>query len=173
MNYNYPIDGGPDSLLSTPVVKAPEDPNFSNEPLEVAVVIWTDVSPPFSLSLRFDDDLLTKRLSLSLSDKRRRSLALFDPFPLVFDATAVVVPTWGMLTGMSVEEVTWGNNWCVCAALVCPALIWTGAWFLIMLCKNEWWSVETFPEGMFAAWKFTCDDGKTGDGIGIVLACAE
>ena len=58
------------------------------------------------MSLRFDDDLLTKRLSLSLSDKRRRSLALFDPFPLVFDVADVVVPTWGMLTGMSVEEVT-------------------------------------------------------------------
>ena len=39
-NYdNYPIDGGPDSPLSTPVVKAPDDPNFSKEPLEAAVEI--------------------------------------------------------------------------------------------------------------------------------------
>ena len=100
------MEGGPDSPLSTPVVKAPDDPNLSNEPLDVAVEICTDVSPPFSLSLRLDDDLLTSRLSLSLSDKRRLSLALFDPFPRVFDATDVVVATCGILTGMSIEGFT-------------------------------------------------------------------
>jgi hypothetical protein len=97
------MDGGPDSPLSTPVVKAPDDPNLSNEPLEVAVATWTPASPPFSLSLRFDDDRLTNRLSLSLSDKRRLSLALFDPLPLELAGTVDVVPDCDMLIGMSVE----------------------------------------------------------------------
>ena len=64
------------------------------------------MSPPFSLSLRLEDDLLTSLLSLSLSDKRRLSLALFDPFPRVLVVTDAVVPICGMLTGMSIEVVT-------------------------------------------------------------------
>ena len=75
----YPIDGGPDSPPSTLVVMAPDEPSLSNELLDVAV----NLSPPFSLSFRFDEDLLTNRLSLSLSDKRRLSRALFGPLPLL------------------------------------------------------------------------------------------
>lgn len=74
-----PIDGGPESPPSTLVVMAPDEPSLSNELLDVAV----NLSPPFSLSFRFDEDLLTNRLSLSLSDKRRLSRALFGPLPLL------------------------------------------------------------------------------------------
>ena len=74
----YPIDGGPDSPPST-LVMAPDEPSLSNELLDVAV----NLSPPFSLSFRFDEDLLTNRLSLSLSDKRRLSRTLFGPLPLL------------------------------------------------------------------------------------------
>ena len=90
------MDGGPDSPLSTPVVKAPDDPNLSNEPLDVASTTGVP-SPPFSLSFRLDEDLLTNRLSLSLSDKRRLSLTLFAPLPLELTEPGGVEPVCEML----------------------------------------------------------------------------
>ena len=98
------MDEGPDSPLSAPpAVKAPEDPNLSKEPLDVAAATCTAASPPFSLSFRLDDDRLTNRRSLSLSDRRRLSRALFGPLPLeLLEVVGVALGVWAMLMGMSV-----------------------------------------------------------------------
>ena len=126
---------------------APDEPSLSNELLDVAV----NLSPPFSLSFRFDEDLLTNRLSLSLSDKRRLSRALFGPLPLLVAEAVGVEAVWGMLIGMSLAWAICGSNCWVNVGFpqeieAWVAVSWFADWNFTILCKNECWSMVTLPE---------------------------
>ena len=89
----YLIDGGPDSPPSVPPgvpPKAPDDPNLSSDPLDVAAVTAA-ASPPFSLSFRLDDDLRTNLRSFSLSERRRLSRTFEAPLALLLVLAEPVV----------------------------------------------------------------------------------
>ena len=78
------VTGVPDAATAVAAVacgvSAPEDP-LSSEPDEADIFAAEPPLTPFSLSLRFEDDRRTKRLSLSLSERRRRSRELLGPLP--------------------------------------------------------------------------------------------
>ena len=78
------VTGVPDAATAVAAVacgvSAPEDP-LSSEPDEADIFAAEPPLTPFSLSLRLEDDRRTKRLSLSLSERRRRSRELLGPLP--------------------------------------------------------------------------------------------
>ena len=75
------VTGVPWDAATAVAASAPEDP-LSSEPDEADIFAAEPPLTPFSLSLRLEDDRRTKRLSLSLSERRRRSRELLlGPLP--------------------------------------------------------------------------------------------